>query len=306
MWHRNILELHNIVSNVIRRCDSALSDITQRLKLLNRHDALTILSISLGHPRAVYNLRSAPCFEDTSFLKELDDALRDAVVSSCCVAMDDKCWDRDTLPPTSGGVGIRSAADLAVPQFLASLSATRPQADLLCGEAPDIARDAAEARWRETNGADLPREGATRLDTWTEPPAKAKRERVASSVTSRSNIARFLSASTPESAILWTGIPNSRIGTRLSDNALTIAMGLRLGLSVATPGVCRCGRVLNALGDHALSCNKGVGRSARHTEVNARIGSFLSEAGCPSVLEPAGLVRSDGKRPDGVTVLPFE
>ena len=115
-----------------------------------------------------------------------------------------------------------------------------------------------------------------------------------------------MSASTPESAILWTGIPNSRIGTRLSDNALTIAMGLRLGLSVATPGVCRCGRELDALGDHALSSNKGVGRSARHTEVNARIGSFLSEAGCFSVLEPAGLVRSDGKWPDGVTVLPFE
>ena len=38
----------------------------------------------------------------------------------------------------------------------------------------------------------------------------------------------------------------------------------------------------------------------------ARIRAALSEAGATSILEPPGLARIDGKRPDGVTVLPFE
>ena len=126
------------------------------------------------------------------------------------------------------------------------------------------------------------------------------------SVSSRSEIARLLSASTAESAVLWTGLPNTLTVTKLSDPALTVAVELRLGLPVATQGGCRCGRELDALGDHALCCNKGIGRGAWHFEVNTRISSFLSKAGCPSVREPTGLARSDGKRPDGVTVLPFE
>lgn len=34
--------------------------------------------------------------------------------------------------------------------------------------------------------------------------------------------------------------------------------------------------------------------------------SALNDAGHVSVLEPSGLTRTDGKRPDGVTVMPFE
>ena len=142
--------------------------------------------------------------------------------------------------------------------------------------------------------------------TWATKAASVKRERVLSNLTSRSDLARFLSAATPEAAMLWTNLPNSRSGTRLSDATFTLAMGLRLGLQVASPGTCRCGRELDGLGDNALTCSKGVGRGVRHTELNSRICSFFSEAGCPAVLEPVGLMRTDRKRPDGVTVLPFE
>ena len=119
-------------------------------------------------------------------------------------------------------------------------------------------------------------------------------------------MARLRACATSESASLFLALPSSRDDTRLSNAALQVAIGLRLGLPVATPGKCSCGAPLHELGDHALTCHKGVGKHARHSEVNSRIKAALAEAGVVSVLEPVGLTRDDGKRPDGATVLPFE
>ena len=56
---------------------------------------------------------------------------------------------------------------------------------------------------------------------------------------------------------------------------------------------------------HGLSCRCSEGRHLRHSSVNAIVQRALSAAGVPSRLEPSGLVRSDGKRPDGVTMVPW-
>lgn len=47
----------------------------------------------------------------------------------------------------------------------------------------------------------------------------------------------------------------------------------------------------------------GVGRGASHKELNNRTGTALAETRCVSVRKPAGFTRTDGKQPDGVTVL---
>ena len=66
-----------------------------------------------------------------------------------------------------------------------------------------------------------------------------------------------------------------------------------------------CGEPLDPRGDHALCCHRGIGKHARHTEVNIRIKRALAEAGIAATLEPIGLDVANGKRPDGTTVLPF-
>ena len=53
----------------------------------------------------------------------------------------------------------------------------------------------------------------------------------------------------------------------------------------------------------ALICSAVEGRHPRHAAVNDIIHRTLSSAGIPSRLEPPGLSRSDGKRPDGVTLV---
>ena len=55
----------------------------------------------------------------------------------------------------------------------------------------------------------------------------------------------------------------------------------------------------------SLSCRFSAGRLPRHSSLNDIIKHALSSAGFNAVLEPVGLDRGDGKRPDGMTVFPF-
>ena len=55
-----------------------------------------------------------------------------------------------------------------------------------------------------------------------------------------------------------------------------------------------------------VSCKRGSLRFHRHAALNDVIHRSLSSAGIPACLEPSGLLRSDGKRPDGLTLVPWE
>ena len=59
-------------------------------------------------------------------------------------------------------------------------------------------------------------------------------------------------------------------------------------------------------GLHGLSCTKSAGRFSRHATLNSLIKQTLGSLDLPSMLEPRGLYRTDGKRPDGVTLIPWE
>lgn len=61
----------------------------------------------------------------------------------------------------------------------------------------------------------------------------------------------------------------------------------------------------DSLGHHQLSCHHDPGRLPRHAALNDVIRRGLAAAGVPALLEPHGLDRGDGRRPDGVTIYPF-
>ena len=62
---------------------------------------------------------------------------------------------------------------------------------------------------------------------------------------------------------------------------------------------------MDSRGLHGLSCNYSDGRFPRHSAMKDVIKRALQKADLPSVLEPPGLDRGDGSRPDGITVFPF-
>lgn len=83
-------------------------------------------------------------------------------------------------------------------------------------------------------------------------------------------------------------------------------MGLRLGAKINQPHICQCGTAVDAFGHHGLACSRSAGRIPRHASINDIIRRTLATVGVPSILEPTGIVRTDGKRPDGLTLIPWK
>ena len=59
---------------------------------------------------------------------------------------------------------------------------------------------------------------------------------------------------------------------------------------------CVCSVQVGGDGTHGLACRKSAGRQMRHKACHAHV---------PSLAKPNSLCRDDGKRPDGLTVLPW-
>ena len=98
----------------------------------------------------------------------------------------------------------------------------------------------------------------------------------------------------------------SALGLRMDDDMVRIAIGLRLVAPLCLPHICHhCGAEVDNLGTHGLSCRNSQGCHPRHPSINSLIQRYLSAAGIQTHLEPTGLCRSDGKRPDGASIMPW-
>jgi len=118
--------------------------------------------------------------------------------------------------------------------------------------------------------------------------------------------ARLLAVASKRSSDWLHALPISSCGLRLDDEAIRVAIGLRLGTELCKVHTCPCGAEVDTLGAHGLSCRQSVGRAARHQQLNDVIYRALRRADVPAVKEPSGLSRSDGKKPDGLTLVPWQ
>ena len=101
-------------------------------------------------------------------------------------------------------------------------------------------------------------------------------------------------------------VPCKNLGLKLDDQQLRISIGLRQGANICVAHTCHCGKRVERDGLQGLSCIKSAGRFSRHTTLNCLIKQTLGSLDLPSVLEPRGLYRSDGKHLDGVTMISWE
>ena len=101
-------------------------------------------------------------------------------------------------------------------------------------------------------------------------------------------------------------LPISACGLRISNEAVRIAIGLRLGLNICEPHSCPCSGVADANSKHGLSCKRSTCRSIRHQQINDLVWRNLRIADTPSVKEPSGLLPGEVKRPDRLTIVPWQ
>jgi len=59
-------------------------------------------------------------------------------------------------------------------------------------------------------------------------------------------------------------LPTASCGLRLDDEAVRVAVGLRLESDLCVPHQCHCGSQVDARGLHSFVCKRAPGRSARH------------------------------------------
>ena len=118
--------------------------------------------------------------------------------------------------------------------------------------------------------------------------------------------ARLLAVSSEHSSDYLYALPLASLGLKLDDQSLRISCALRLGSLICHNHKCICGNNVDSSGRHGLSCKLQAGRHQRHSTLNDIVQRALSSAGYPSKLEPTGLSRKDGKRPDGLSLFPFK
>ncbi|KAJ4431611.1 hypothetical protein ANN_20210 [Periplaneta americana] len=126
-----------------------------------------------------------------------------------------------------------------------------------------------------------------------------------SSFTSDKDIARIKALQEKESGSWLHALPSSCVGTLMDGKSFQIATALRLGCKICHVHQCICGETADSFGHHALSCARSKGRLPRHSAINNIISRSLTSCDIPTLLEPSGISRSDGKRPDGLTLIPW-
>jgi len=70
--------------------------------------------------------------------------------------------------------------------------------------------------------------------------------------------------------------------------------------------VCGFGTEIDTSCSHALICKKAPGHIARHQALNDVVTRAFVFASFPVTKKPIGLARQDGKRPDGLALIPWQ
>ena len=301
------------ISNMISEKIHLLETMGERLQYLFAHDAILLLRHSFAIPKLLYSLRTSPCFLSSN-LKSYDVVLRSILsgITNTHFNEDDPAWTQASLPVKFGGLGIRSAVQLAPSAFLASAAGS---SDLVHDILPPHLQntplpnlDDALLLWSQGHVQSPPVGPAShRQKVWDTPKVSAVADALLDNAPDPTSRARLLAASAGESGVWLNAPPISSLGLHMDNNTIRVAVGLRLGSSLCRPHTCHhCGAVVDHLATHGLSCRWSEGRHHRHAALNDIIHRALSSARVPSRLEPSGLFRSDGKRPDGISLVPWK
>lgn len=287
---------------------NSFSSLAGRLQLLSAHEAFYLYSNSLSMPKWLHLLRSAPCWNSPA-LGAIDDVQCSTLSDILNVPFTDATWTQASLPVRWGGLGVRDIQDLAPSAFLASAHLARPLVSLLL---PPIALASFEAsmsealrHWGSLGEVSPPGPSLRSMQrAWDDSICGLRMHQLlhSSSVPDR---ARLLASGAPGSGSWIQALPSANLGLRLSNQEIRISAGLRLGAQIVSEHTCACGTRVLPDGRHGLSCKKSAGRHSRHHAVNDIIARTLRSIGIPAILEPPGLLRGDGKRPDGTTLIPW-
>ncbi|KAL1446386.1 hypothetical protein WDU94_005682 [Cyamophila willieti] len=277
-----------------------------RLTDVNAHTAYLLLKNCFMIPKLTYLLRTSPFWKFVEMMKSIDKLLHDSLQAILNISLVENQWNQATLPINNGGIGIRNVTDIALPAFLSSAHGVSTLVSqvlhFLDQETPIHLVDEATENWKQINGDHLPEELHVQKcwDT-----INIQRIVLGMQPETPIDTARLKALQEKESGAWLKAFPSKNIGTFMENRSFRACMALRLGCKLVKKHKCECGIVVDEKGIHGLNCTKSKGRFSRHSELNDIIHRSLASIHIPSSLEPSGLSRDDGKRPDGMTLVPW-
>ena len=270
------------ISSLLTKKLHDLQQLSDRLKLLDTHDAFFLLKNCFALPRLMYTLRTNPCF-DNAVVTRYDDLIRSTLQSILNVQLTDSSWKQAILPVRLGGLGIQIASRTALPAYLSSVCGSANLSTILL---PDRFADFTGPNdahflicldaWKNLSNSVPPdSQSMCHQRNWMSPLDEVSHNEVLSAAHNQVDLARLTAVAAPHSGAFLQAIPMSMIGTRLDDTSFRIAVAIRLGAPVCTPHQCICGALVEGTGLHGLSCRKSSGRIARHSAINGLIKTAL-------------------------------
>ena len=156
--------------------------------------------------------------------------------------------------------------------------------------------------WKQKSGQTTIPEITIYQSTWDKEIVDYKFNELLASTQSIEEKARILAVSSEKASDWLYAVPIPSLGLKLYPMSLKIVCGLRLGSKLCHPHKCICGVMVESNGRHGLACKKQMARRSRHDQITDLLKRALVQAKIPTVNEPSNLSRSDGKKPDGLTL----
>ena len=279
-----------------------------KLKDMGSQRALFMLRSSMGASRLTYVLRAGQFPHVCPDLVRFDDFFLDRMATQMNISLTPRARDQASLPIALGGLGLCSSNTLLLPCQLASRHASEELVEALL-PAPHFAFFKSSRARLETlyvaRGLSLP-ENKVAQASWSKPLFMSGLNSLIENSNCNVDRARLMAVSSSFAGDWLFAVPSTATGTWMDDETFRICLGLRLGAPIVAEHTCCCGHDVSLTGTHGLSCRRSAGRFARHALLNDAISRALRRANIPNSMEPVGLSRSDGRRPDGLTLVPFD
>lgn len=304
--------LDDALPNYINEKTQQIVKSSDILEKIPSHLAYQLLKYCFYSPKFIYLSRCSQIWKQENLSKQIDSKFKNIVEKVLNLKISDFSWSQAVLPIRLGGIGLRLLQHLSLPGFLSSCFATK---DLignilypsLNGDFKIFGFDEALELWKFTSAESPypPKPNCQR--SWDQILAKLCQERLLfESETNPITLARLKATATKESGAWLNAYPSPNLGTVLDNKTFEICVGIRIGAQICEPHICSCGANVDYLGLHGLSCVRSAGRRMRHNHINDIIKRTLTTISVPARLEPTGLYRDDGKRPDGMSLIPWK
>jgi hypothetical protein len=288
------------ISKSIKEKINTFKRFSNGLKFLPSHSAYFLLKKFFINTSNDLLLTLFPLLEILTILLNMT-FLKETLKDICNCSFNENSWSQSTLPVSLGGLGFRKLTSLCYSSFLGSIHGV---AKLLLtilpayiSQSSDTVLVEALCHWSKLSRKE-PINSVSQRD-WDMQICLRNFDTLSSNTENLRNKARLLATQQKAFGAWLNCLPSSSLGTLLDDSSFRIAVALRTCQHVCEPHTCICGKPADKFGHHGLSCRKSTGRHSRHGNINDIIKRALVSAEIPSILEPTGCCRSDGKRADG-------